>query len=353
MTTLELPQESRERTAFFNSVYGVQRDIQFRSWNDVYRLRFPVQGCPCDPTFCFQISGNESGHLWVSLSETSKLAGLEHWLGTAELEELPPGLAAIVLDSYLAATLEEVGALVGESLAITDVRLNGKPADCSYTLPFVLTSESGEQTRGALHFDQAWAPTIQSLLSTAPPIASTALNTIRVPTSLEVGQSSLTLEQWQQLEPADVVMLDRSEWLTRQQVIVRFPPALRVCCTVQADRLVVQRVETEELTSPDSPTELPNVNELQTPLFVRAGKVAISIEELADLAPGDSLSPLESENQTVELVVANQVVGTGELVRSGDRLGVRVIEFTTHPLLNLMRQVGSPATARSDDAAGT
>lgn len=326
MTPLVLPEQSPAHVRFFNAIFEADRNLGFRIGAEPYHLRFYPDSTPVHPQLYFQVVSSESGNLWVALSDVSYLTGMEEWLGDACLDQVPEEIAAIVLDGYFSAILEHLGGSVGESFEIAAVR-SEKPADeLEYAMPFSLTNSTGQQTRGMLYFEADWVPTINSLISFLPTTTVDRMDLLRVPTPIELGRSLLTVEELTQLELFDVVIIDQTDYLSKNQVKLTVGDKLQLECGIDNERLVVHEI------MPQSSTCLTNANgapaqleDVRLPMVFQAGVAQPTIAELRQFAPGDELDMSTPTRKTLEIVVANRPFGTGQLIQCGDRLGVRIL----------------------------
>ena len=326
MTLLEFPLETAEQIRLGNVAYGVNRNIEFRVASDAYSLRLVAAAPGAASALSFEITSDKSGRLWVSLADTAALNGFSTWLGDSQLENLPTNIAAIVLDTYLAPLLEQVGGQVGESLTLTNVRIGQPPEDLPKTLSFLLATDDGDAC-GCFHFEENWSATIKSLLSFVAPDALEECDSLRLPAFVELGRTSLTLAEIGALDVDDVVMFDHSGLFAQQQVELCLPPRVRIPCAVGEECLIVAPFSDEQLAPLRPPVAAPGaMDNVRVSLSAQAGHVELTIEQIGELDAGDELAYRGAE--VVDIVIAGQAVGKGELVRAGERLGVRLTAMT-------------------------
>ena len=330
MARLELPQETAERIRFDNVVCGVNRNLEFSAPSGTYGLQLVADSPGTASSFSFEITSRESGRLWVSLADTAPLIGFSNWLGDAQLEDLPTNVAAIVLDMYLATLLEQIGDQAGESLTITNVCAGQPPEDLPKTLPFLLATDDGA-THGCFHFEENWLATIKSLLSFVAPETLEDFDALRIPAFVELGRTSLTLTELGELDVDDVVMFDHSQLLVRQRAELCLPPHVRIPCVVGEECLTVEPFSDEQLSPLQPVNAAPSgIDDVHVTLAARGGCVELTVEQLAELDAGDELPCPGAE--VVDVVIAGQSVGKGELVRVGERLGIRLTAMSPAPL---------------------
>lgn len=349
MTSLVLPQLPPSQVQFLNTIFGANRELAFHISDDAYQVQFTRSAAEIDAAFSFEVSGSVSEKLWVSLSEASRLAGLQRWLGPCQLDDLPEGLAEIVLDAYLAVFLDSLSSKIGESFAISEVRCGAPPAEQEYQLPFKLTTADDQCVRGTLNFDSGWASTIERMLPLAAVTEAQSLRELCIPVPIELGRMSLTVSELQTLEPFDVVLLDSSDLITRQRVTLRLPPAFEIDCTFADERMNVEAIKACQS---DKFTEsaASSINDIRIPLSIQCGCASVTCDQLTNLSRGDVLTHRSHDAQSVDIVQSDRVLGRGELVRGGDRLGVRLLSLSSGSMRKTLAGLAeqSQTSARND-----
>lgn len=81
----------------------------------------------------------------------------------------------------------------------------------------------------------------------------------------------------------------------------------------------------EEPHTSQSPASL---DEIPLPIIIEIGRIQMSIKKLLELQPGNMLELNVHPEQGVDLVVHGKKIARGELLKIGDSLGVRILEFT-------------------------
>lgn len=350
MVSLPLTEQSPQHVRFMNSIFDAQRNITFAIGEESYYLQFHDDWAAIHSKLSIQVTGSESGQLWITLSDASLLSGLESWLGDAALDQLPEEIADLVLDSYFSSLLERLGTSVGESFEITTAASKETANELPYALPFLLKNRDDQQTRGMLHFEAEWTPTIKSLISFLPTVADDQIDLMRIPTPIELGRSLLTVQELSQLERFDVVIINQTDFLAEEQVTLTFHDAIQLDCVINNEKLVVHDITAQTPGSPQTPLGSPSdVNELQLPMVFQVGLVQPTVGELQRLSPGDELDVCRPTRKTIDLVVAGQSFGTGELIQCGDRLGVRILSFDSQQENLLDRINPEIGTATADE----
>lgn len=82
----------------------------------------------------------------------------------------------------------------------------------------------------------------------------------------------------------------------------------------------------EDAMAHDSPNA-PLTERITSRLTCVIADVALSLEDLMNLQPGDLLPSVAISSPLLELRIGKETVGMGELVRLGDALTVQIIEW--------------------------
>ena len=71
-----------------------------------------------------------------------------------------------------------------------------------------------------------------------------------------------------------------------------------------------------------------SLDELTVKLVFEVGRCDTTLGELRTMAPGHVFALARDPEQAVDIVTGGRRVGTGELVKIGERLGVRVLRLS-------------------------
>lgn len=121
-------------------------------------------------------------------------------------------------------------------------------------------------------------------------------------------------------ETTEEVKLNIEETMKESQALLR---------KLKEEKKKEKLVESEEQTAPleEAPLEKVKADELYLTLSVEAGTIQLPFKELLELKSGSVLEIGLSPEQGVNLMVGNQCIGKGELVKIGDAIGVRILDI--------------------------
>ncbi len=189
------------------------------------------------------------------------------------------------------------------------------------------------------------------------PLAKETLLSLR----LEIGNTSLSQNQWEKVEIGDMVILDRCSFDPDQQkgsidLVLNKTPLMRGRIKEKSLKILDYAFTNEETMSPppdeendvEQPIEegsegshlwssnesqggsvetLLSAEEIPLTLTVEIGRLKMSIEKLLQLKPGNLLELGLSPEQGVHLTIEGKRIARGELVKIGELLGVRILEI--------------------------
>lgn len=347
------PQARLSRKAF-----AARRILQVALQGDNASLEFRAAPMPAVGR-CVRLE-SDAGDLRLQLDSDDACATLagrswHDYEGDAQL------LAWALVHERLLGFLE---AAVGQSLQPTTVHANSLSANGDNDRMRVGFALREHGRRSALHGAlELPGPLLEQILGRCSTQRTTPVNSRwrDLPLSLCVRYVGPVLrpDQLRQVNVGDVVVLGtRGHTLDNLVLVTPDDPALVFPCSGSADRLTItHRVldstdpyqETESMTGKteqlasdidaastldDAESPAPSaergraIDEIPITLEVGLGEVTLSLEELANLQPGYVLplrSPVEGAN--VSLRVNRKIVGRGELIAAGDKLGVCVTNW--------------------------
>jgi type III secretion system YscQ/HrcQ family protein len=125
-----------------------------------------------------------------------------------------------------------------------------------------------------------------------------------------------------------VVLATRPE---RTGVVFEIPAALEPVAdglSVRVQGPIRRRRTSSDPSRPEGPAAMPDPSatrtDLPVTLTVELGRIGLTVEQLADLKPGDVLNLSRHSREPVELTSGGRLVARGELVLIDTELGVRI-----------------------------
>jgi type III secretion protein Q len=271
-------------------------------------------------------------------------AALALLLGEPHATALPHELRTILLADALQPLVERVTLALGTGFEwLADP---GPPSAVTDALCFELQGSDGSRGAafGRLVFDDgaAWTDAVARLPAPAASALPAALRDLPAPLRLEIGHVALRLGELRSITRGDIVAIE--PWSLQGAVLgVRAyvgrhtRPAFRA--EVRGTTLTVlpfqdaMTMKTADPATKPAPGDaldpsLESLEGLEVTVRFEAGQLQLPLRELGLVKPGHVFDLGQPLTQSVVRIVAHgSVVGKGQLVAIGERLGVRVTEF--------------------------
>nr|WP_254209705.1 type III secretion system cytoplasmic ring protein SctQ [Burkholderia multivorans] len=337
-----LPRVSAATARGLSHAYGATAAVPIALGNEAYAVRWRVDAEPAADAHAYRfVVGPATGTLWLDpLAETE-------WLGDAA----DPAVPAVIR----AALLADLGAPLAATLqAATRQRVEllppAEPAPAWHASPAALRFElrradGAWRCHGALLFDAPDALAVFfASAPAAPPDAAALYANLPVPLAFELGRTALTAAELADVVAGDIIAIEH--WRAHEQDLlcvayVRAAPAWEITGRPAGNRLTVQRIremplepprtDSASAAAPDAPpADAPrSLDGLAVDLRFELPPTSMPLGELGTLQPGAVIELPHGINQSVIHLVANgMLIGTGQLIAVGQKLGVRVVTLT-------------------------
>ncbi|HDR9469592.1 type III secretion system cytoplasmic ring protein SctQ [Burkholderia multivorans] len=337
-----LPRVSAATARGLSHAYGATAAVPIALGEHAYAVRWRVDAEPAADAHAYRfVVGPATGTLWLDpLAETE-------WLGDAA----DPAVPAVIR----AALLADLGAPLAATLqAATRQRVEllppAEPAPAWHASPAALRFElrradGAWRCHGALLFDAPDALAVFfASAPAAPPDAAALYANLPVPLAFELGRTALTAAELADVVAGDIIAIEH--WRAHEQDLlcvayVRAAPAWEITGRPAGNRLTVQRIremplepprtDSASAAAPDAPAaDAPrSLDGLAVDLRFELPPTSMPLGELGTLQPGAVIELPHGINQSVIHLVANgMLIGTGQLIAVGQKLGVRVVTLT-------------------------
>ncbi|MBU9541977.1 type III secretion system cytoplasmic ring protein SctQ [Burkholderia multivorans] len=337
-----LPRVSAATARGLSHAYGAPAAVPIALGEHAYAVRWRVDAEPAADAHAYRfVVGPATGTLWLDpLAETE-------WLGDAA----DPAVPAVIR----AALLADLGAPLAATLqAATRQRVEllppAEPAPAWHASPAALRFElrradGAWRCHGALLFDAPDALAVFfATAPAAPPDAAALYANLPVPLAFELGRTAVTAAELADVVAGDIIAIEH--WRAHEQDLlcvayVRAAPAWEITGRPAGNRLTVQRIremplepprtDSASAAAPDAPpADAPrSLDGLAVDLRFELPPTSMPLGELGTLQPGAVIELPHGINQSVIHLVANgMLIGTGQLIAVGQKLGVRVVTLT-------------------------
>lgn len=340
------------------------RAVPLRDWPDLPHhdpvraaFRRAVADCPA-PTFIWNDvpatiawrPDNESAPRWRHCLQcrvgefTIRLAcdTLAPLLGELpyDIGDMPPAFRVPLLDDLLAGPRQALELLLDrkiEILALTE-SYAAQEGDCEIRFTLDI-GRPAARLQGVLAGSVAFvaacvtAP-LAGAARTEPPAPSAA---VPLRCGLLAGRMTLSVEEWRSLRPGDVLLAERAAGSAARPAYRLVVGGVRLALwnAVRSGEQMMVEDHRSAATPPDEtpgddalPDAVTDVGALPVRLEFFAGTATMRLDRLAALRPGHVFEmPDALRDGAVDIRVHGRVVGKGEMVAVGDRLGIRLLEI--------------------------
>jgi flagellar motor switch protein FliN/FliY len=142
----------------------------------------------------------------------------------------------------------------------------------------------------------------------------------------EVGHTAISQEEWDNIQVGDFVILDRCTYDPTEQkgsatLMLGTTPLLIARMKPEGMKVLDFAFYKEE----ESPAEAPASSDLT--LTAEIGHMSMPLNKLLHLEPGMMIDLAMSPEQNIDLTLSGKKVATGELLKLGETLGLRILDI--------------------------
>lgn len=236
------------------------------------------------------------------------------------MEGLPSELACALIEAGFGEILEAL-TKTGIDARITSVQPFSSSDIPKENIEWCLDhgSEKGWM-RGSVSGDDKALNHLANLVQRVPAAASGEDTALPVPVQIVAGVMLISLAELQQVEVHDVLLADLTPFAKGQ------------LCELRSGRQSLGRGSFADhiftLQQPIAMATTAPVNDIELELTFVVGQTTLTVGELRSLAPG-FVFELGALDEGVTICASGKVIGKGELLEVGDRVGVRVTAFNS------------------------
>jgi len=287
---------------------------------------------PADEThLSFAITiGAKSATLSVPRALVQKVLHAVH--AGLPVDAVPDNLIGMLLESALAGDLPAIERTMGDDIAIARTATGAQEPRLALALR---CAYDGATHDCALALDHDLARDLCQVLVRIPP-AKIDLPDVAVRIAISLGFAQLPLQEVDDLTPGDVILPHSPPlaagkgWVTLAD---RWSAAgdLRGASLVLAERLhdTTEPIMDIDNDSSSERAEVQDVelDELPIKLVFEVGRSEMTLGAVRALGPGHVFALERDPAQSVDIIANGRRIGTGQLVRVGERLGIKVLRL--------------------------
>lgn len=249
---------------------------------------------------------------------------------------LPPEIICALLESYLGSAVWKFEQACGLLISISTIKHNPVVLpDRGHDLFFELRRESGRWCMsGYLSLDLQGMNCIAGIMKELDqPPPWDRIDHLHIPVGFILGSTRLRLSEINSLECDDIVLIDSAHSESRPELPVQVDLAGNPfwLARLTDNRLVVEaRLEhTMENRAKDelqNREELSDLEDIELELVFELGRTSMSLDEVRRIGKGYIFDLAGGFPNLISIFISGRRIGSGELVRIDNRLGVRLID---------------------------
>lgn len=287
----------------------------------------------------------EPFHLGVDLGGTLVGIAVEHAVFVellravdpgGEVSEMPEPLLLALSELAFAELAERLQQACGHAVRIAAAGPEAPAVPSAHRLAFTLRQAGeGRVVAGELLLDARGLAVVAGLAGRLPPgDGGAGWDALPVPLRLDIGWVDLPESDLLALAPHDVVLLDDATLLDEDRLLLRLSPGTMLQARLSGSTLTIEKsvstVMTEDPAAPAEPL-LDSLEEVEVRLTFDIGQQSLTLAELRRIAAGATFDLGRDPRRAVNIRANGRLVGTGELVRVEERIGVRVTRVAGAP----------------------
>lgn len=286
--------------------------------------------CPINMTLEL---GNTTGALW--LTEWPLEEHIHRFVPETVLQELPENLSISVIESALAPLFQQAETGLGFKVRVQS--MSAAPSSPMYSMPLgfelqQLHPENGEilyTGKGLLLLDSQLYPHLQERLRHWPSDTNDAWENHYTPAWLEISNTVLSMKEINQLQPADLILLEHTRFHEESEIRLRLDSGYYCEATLESPDKPSLAINTEWIPMSDNESNqtIEHISQLPVKLSFDLGEKELTFNEVRQLRPGYILELGKSLPEIVQIRSQHRLIGTGELVEIDGRVGVRILEL--------------------------
>lgn len=252
---------------------------------------------------------------------------------TFDFEKLPVILKDAFLEAVFEPLLEGIGHAFKMVLTLTyPTQIQYEIKNNSLVGLRVAPVDLDKNWAGALlQFDVSASSTLVSILKKYPSISYYQYNDIALPVILFLGEIWINKVDVRNLGLCDILFIS-SHFKNELHVILKLDKKSFALASIEREKLSIIHLMEETLTKSDSSLGTGeirplNTEELEVPLHFDLGNINVKLSDLQSLRPGFSFTLDMPVTGNVRILSGSQLIGKGELVQIGDRLGVQITQL--------------------------
>lgn len=317
---LSLPELSSSDAVWAAEILGRSRRIPFAIGSTAWTSQIVSPPAGVTGPVLRLLAGETS--LWVVVSDWQALLSGSAIMQGVVLAELPGEIAVAVVEAAIEPLLDAASKTTGVAWSVLELQSAGTRPQ-TWAVGLRLNGADGAHLNGAVSIAAADRPVLQRLIEQVPAAAAPGAVLPAVALGVEIGMTSLPVADLRALRSRDVLLMDVTAFRPDGNGVIRTSRTTAWRVTAAGGQVTLVEPRTV-VPSPPVAIDSPSVN-----VLFELGEVVLAVDQLGTLAAGRTF-PIEN-GSAVRLKVDGQVIGRGELIEVGSKLGVKIAELGRSP----------------------
>lgn len=343
-----------EQVRFFNKIVGQARKFSFEFKEELYSFSFLSKKSETyTAKLYFRLRCNDN-LFYLCLNELPDLSFFDEALKDLKLMELPADILALILESFSEDLLSQAEHATEEKFSLKDVVFSPPKEAFENTVHFkVLNTHTQKEYLGHIWFNNNLRPLfLKSLNPESLDVYPTWMEA-KLNGDIIIGYTNLLQSDYLGIDCNDIIVLDNSQKFKENVLSLEFGSSFGFECQYQKNKATVLKMSetpphiptVPTSKKPTAPVPVPSSSEAQSSpaapqlaqtsrldditvqLSFSVGQKQMTFEELKSVSPGFTFELDVPVSKPVDILLNGLLVGSGELLQIGEKVGVRVIDF--------------------------
>ncbi len=322
-----MPAARPEFIRLANRIAGKSRPLRFQ-WNG-QPAEFAFSNLRAAPRGSWSLGLQLGGHeVKLEMSRLPDVAWVSPSLAGIDLQGLPPELACGLLESCLGEIFDALGKN-GVDVRIVSVKPFSHRKAPEEIIEWSLNrgTETGWM-RGYVAGDDAALEHLAALMQRAPVTPVVKDEKLPMPAGVVAGHMTLPLAELEQVGLHDVLLVDVGGYMKSHECLLWAGGRALGRGILDKRTFTLKQLNPAGAKTMGDAANATPVNELEIQMTFVVGESTLTVGELRTLAPGFVMELPGAAGDGVTICANGRAIGKGELIEVGDRVGVRVTEFS-------------------------
>lgn len=371
MNVFPLQAITRKKVYLNNIVLGRQRNAKFSVDGKDYQFFFTFPSPDYKPTIFFKIKLSDH-FLWLSLDSLPPLSYFSENFEGIELASLPEEIQPIILEFSFKNVLDSIEDELGVIIAIEEYSQTPLRNDFEDELPFsVHLKGTSTRIKGCLHMEGHTLEFLAAILERSSYARKNRFTFVPIPLYVIIEEQKLSLSEFKGLNLNDIILLRDKAFIDNSSCKVVIGNHLLYSGILEKGKLTLEHLmderidnnslpqdssdeshneenldflDREQLGETSSSSDLegdfdteeegsvdevsPELDHIPINLVFEVGQKHIPLKELQTLKAGFTFELSNPVERPITIRANGKIIGTGELLRVGERVGVRITSFS-------------------------